>query len=56
MFLAFTAATLLAGVFVHLGALTVKVGVLTTALLCAAAVAVVATLVAIWTLLRAGRR
>ena len=48
MFLAFTAATLIAGAFAQLGALTVKVSILTIALQCAVAVALLATLVAIW--------
>lgn len=52
MFLAFTASALLAGVFVHLGALTVKVKVLAAALVCASAIATASTLLLIRTLMR----
>ena len=56
MFLAFTAAAMVAGAFAQLGALAVKVSMLTIALKCLAVVAVVATLVAVCALFLDGRR
>jgi hypothetical protein len=56
MFLAFTASALLAGVFAHLGALSVKVSVLTVALQCSVVVALLATLTAIWSVFMINRR
>ena len=56
MFLAFTAAALVAGAFACLGALTVKVSVLVLALKCLSALAVMAVLVAVWSLFVAKRR
>lgn len=56
MFLAFTAAALVAVAVFQLGALFVKVSVLTIALQSLAAVAVIVMLVALWLLYRASRR
>lgn len=56
MFLAFTAAALVAGAFAQLGALAVKVNVLTIALQCMVAVAVITTLVSAWSLFVVTRR
>lgn len=56
MFLAFSAAALVAGAFAQLGALTVKVSILTIALQCAIAVALLATMTSIWSVLVMARR
>ena len=56
MILAFTAAALVAGAFVQLGALSVKVSVLTFALKCLGTVAVLAALGSVWTLYAMSRR
>ena len=56
MFLAFTAAALVAGAFACLGALTVKVSVLALALKCLSALAVTAALVVVWSMFVAKRR
>ena len=56
MFLAFTAAALVAGAFAYLGALTVKVSVLVLVLKCLSALAVMVVLLAVWSLFVAKRR
>ena len=56
MLLAFTAAALIAAAFAQLGALTVKVGLLTLALQGTAAVALLATLAALCSMFMLGRR
>jgi hypothetical protein len=56
MFLALTAAALIAGTFALLGALAVKVTVLTWALQGAVAISLVVTLAAIWSVIVARRR
>ena len=56
MFLAFTSAALIAAAFAQLGALTVKVGVLTLVLQCTVAVALLSTLTAIGSVLVIVRR
>ena len=55
MFLAFTAAALVAGAFAQLGALSVKVSVLSIALQCSVVVSLLSTMTAVWAVFKVRR-